>query len=92
VKPLLSVHAQAAWLIPTPEFRLAAFTSRGSLMDIAGKTSAPSRALDNLLRRDDMFTTLVEREAKEEDLHVINVDRLMTVDDLMSRVATQFNL
>jgi 2-phosphoglycerate kinase len=92
VKPLLSVHAQAAWLIPTPEFRLAAFTSRGSLMDIAGKTSAPSRALDNLLRRDDMFTALVEREAKEEDLHVINVDRLMTVDDLMSRVATQFNL
>jgi hypothetical protein len=92
VKPLLSVRAQAAWLIPTPEFRLAAFTSRGSLMDIAGKTSAPSRARDNLLGRDAMFTALVEREAREEGLSVINVDPATTVDDLTSRVANQFNL
>jgi hypothetical protein len=92
VKPLLAVRSQAAWLIPTPEFRLAAFTSRGTLMDIAGKTSAPSRALDNLLRRDGMFTAFVEREARDEDLPVIKVDPVMTVDDLTSRVAKQFNL
>ena len=45
VKPLLKSNGQAAWLIPTPEFRLAAFTTRGTLMDIAGKTSAPSRGI-----------------------------------------------
>jgi hypothetical protein len=61
-------------------------------MDIAGKTSEPSRALENLLRRDDMFTMLVEREAKDEGLSVINVDAVMTVDNLASRVATQLNL
>jgi hypothetical protein len=90
VKPLLRVRNQAVWLIPTPGFRLAAFTSRGTLMDIAGKTSAPDRALDNLLRRDDMFTSLVEREAREEGLSVINVDSSMTIDGLTSRVANQF--
>jgi 2-phosphoglycerate kinase len=92
VKPLLRHRRQAAWLIPTPEFRLAAFISRGTLMDIAGKTSAPSRALDNLLSRDDLFTALVEREAKAEGLAVINVSDAMTVDDLASRVADRFEL
>jgi 2-phosphoglycerate kinase len=92
VKPLLGVRSQAAWLIPTPEFRLAAFTSRGTLMDIAGKTSAPNRALENLLRRDAMFTALAERAAKEEGLPVINVSPIMTVDDLTSRVSDQFGL
>jgi 2-phosphoglycerate kinase len=92
VAPLLGVRAQAAWLIPTPEFRLAAFTSRGTLMDIAGKTSAPGRALENLLRRDDMFTVRVEREAKEAGLSVINVDGDVTVDDLTARVAEQLGL
>jgi hypothetical protein len=90
VKPLLADRSHAAWLIPTPAFRLAAFTSRGTLMSIAGKTSDPGRALDNLLRRDDMFTALVEREVKEEGLSVINVGCAMTVDDLTSRVADHF--
>lgn len=89
VKPLLAARSQAVWLIPTSAFRLAAFTSRGGLMAIAGKTSDPGRALDKLLRRDDMFTARLEREAKEEGLCVINVDGAMTVDDLTSRVAHQ---
>jgi hypothetical protein len=92
VRPLLTVRSQAVWLIPTPAFRLAAFTSRGGLTDIAGKTSAPSRALENLLQRDDMFTALVEREAKDDGLPVINVGSAMTVDELASRVAEEFNL
>ena len=92
IKPLLKSNGQAAWLIPTPEFRLAAFTTRGTLMDIAGKTSAPSRALENLLRRDDMFTSRLEREVKDERLPIINVGSVMCVDDLTSRVAELFGL
>ncbi len=92
VKPLLKSNGQAAWLIPTPEFRLAAFTTRGTLMDIAGKTSAPSRALENLLLRDDMFTSRLEREVKDERLPIINVGSVMCVDDLTSRVAELFGL
>lgn len=92
VEPLLARRSQAVWLIPTPEFRLAAFTSRGTLMDIAGKTSAPDRALDNLLRRDGMFTALVEREARQRGLSVIDVDCGMTAEDLRARTAGQFGL
>jgi hypothetical protein len=92
VKPLLDIRGQATWLIPTPAFRLAAFTSRGTLMDIAGRTSAPDRALENLLRRDGMFTVRVEREAKEAGLSVIHVGGDMTAEDLTSRVAEQFGL
>ena len=92
VKPLLKSSSQAVWFVPTPEFRLAAFTTRGTLMDIAGETSEPSCALQNLLRRDDMFTWRLDREAKDEGLSVINVSSGMSVDDLTSRVADQFGL
>lgn len=92
VAPLLADRRQSAWLIPTPAFRLAAFTSRGTLMDIAGKTSDPPRALENLLKRDAMFTDLVAHEANDEGLSIIDIDTAMTVDDLTSRVADQFRL
>src|SRR5580704_1584547 len=44
VKPLLAVPGHAVWLLPTPEFRRAAFDSRGSSWEIARKTSDPERA------------------------------------------------
>lgn len=56
VQPLLANPRRAVWLLPTPEFRRAAFTSRGTLWDIPRKTSNPGRALHNLLERDRMFT------------------------------------
>jgi len=92
VAPLLADRRQAAWLVPTPAFRLAAFGSRGSLMDIAGKTSAPDRALDNLLRRDGLFTDRVEREARAAGLSVIAVDGAIGLEASVSRVAGQFGL
>ena len=49
VKPLLHDPSHSVWLIPTPEFRLAAFESRGTMWTIPNKTSNPKRALSNLL-------------------------------------------
>jgi len=92
VAPLLADRRQAAWLVPTPAFRLAAFESRGSLMEIAGKTSAPARALANLLRRDGLFTDRVEREARAAGLSVIDVDGGAGIDELAARVADRFGL
>jgi hypothetical protein len=92
VRPLLAAPNQAAWLIPTPTFRLAAFESRGTLMDIAGKTSAPQQALENLLKRDHLFTRRLEREAIDEGLSVIEVASPMTIEELASRLAAQFRL
>jgi len=92
VRPLLAGPGHAVWLCPTQGFRRAAFTSRGSLLQIAGKTSDPDRALANLLERDRMFTDRIREEATGLGLPVIDVDTTMTEDDLTGRVARAFGL
>jgi len=92
VAPLLSGPGQAVWLIPTPEFRRAAFDSRGSTWDIPRKTSDPDRALANLLERDRLFTNELLREATALDLPVIRVDLGLSVDSLAVRVAEVLDL
>lgn len=92
VKPLLAGPHHAVWLLPTPEFRRAALEGRGSLWQIAGKTSNPERALRNLLERDRMFTGRLYEETKRLELHVIEVDTTMTEADLAKRVAEAFGL
>jgi len=92
VAPLLSRPRQAVWLIPTPEFRRAAFDNRGSTWDIPRKTSDRDRALANLLERDRLFTNELLREATALDLPVIRVDLGLSVDDLAARVAEVLDL
>jgi 2-phosphoglycerate kinase len=92
VKPLLAQPDHAVWLLPTPEFRRAAFTSRGSLWQIAGQTSDPDRALDNLLERDRLFTDLLRAETKRLELPAIEIGSPMTEDDLAGRVSAIFGL
>jgi hypothetical protein len=92
VKPLLADPGHAVWLLPTPEFRRAAFASRGSLWQIAGKTSDPNRALVNLLERDQMFTELLCDETRRLELPAIKIDTTMTEGDLTARVTQIFGL
>ena len=92
VEPLLAVPDQAVWLLPTPEFRRAAFASRGSLRKIAGNTSDPDRALGNLLERDRLFTERLRADARRLGLHAISVGTGMTQDALAERVAEAFGL
>jgi 2-phosphoglycerate kinase len=92
VKPLLAVPGHAVWLLPTPGFRRAAFESRGSLWEIAGKTGDPGRALRNLLERDRMFTERLKEETERLDLPAIEVDTTMTEGDLDERVTATFGL
>ena len=67
-------------------------TSRGSLWTIAAKTSDPETALGNLLKRDAMFTALLEEETRHLGLAAIKIDTLMTEDELTGRVAETFGL
>jgi hypothetical protein len=92
VRPLLAGPGHAVWLCPTQGFRRAAFASRGSLFQIAGKTSDPDTALANLLERDGMFTDRLREEATGLGLPVIDVDTTMTEDELTGRVARAFGL
>ncbi len=87
VRPLLSAPSHAVWLIPTPQFRRAAFASRGSLWGIARRTSDPERALANLLARDELFTKEVAAEAAALQLTTIDVSSDLTVEELAARVA-----
>lgn len=86
VKPLLADPHHAVWLLPSPEFRRAAFKSRGTLWEIARKTSDPERALVNLLERDRLFTERLRQETSDLDLQVIAVDRAITEDELARQV------
>ena len=93
VKPLLAVRSHAVWLLPTPEFRQAAFDSRGWPREgFLGKTSDPERAFRNLIERDAMFTHRLYEEAKLLALKIIEVDLTMTEDDLAGRVTKAFGL
>lgn len=92
VKPLLATSGHAVWLLPTPDFRRAAFESRGTLWGIAGRTSDPQTALHNLLERDQMFTERLYEEAEHLDLCVIDVDTTTSEDELTRRVADTLEL
>jgi hypothetical protein len=87
VAPLLANQHQAVWLLPTPEFRRAAFDHRGSTWTIANKTSDPDRALANLLARDRLFTEDLRGQAAALHLPTVEVDGSLSVDELVQRVA-----
>lgn len=93
VKPLLSVPAQAVWLLPTPAFRQAVVESRGgSASGFLARTTDPERALRNLLERDRMFTDILREETARLELPAIEVDATMTEDNLARRVTEVFGL
>ena len=87
VAPLLSRPDQAVWLIPTPEWRLTAFCRRGSLWNIAGRTSEPEKALANLLARDALYTAELKRQATALQLTLIEVNGSASTDELATHVA-----
>ena len=89
VKPL---PGPRVWLLPTPEFRRAAFERRGSLWQIAGKTSDPERALENLLERDHLFTARLRESAARLNLPVLKVGTELDEDTLAARVAGSLGL
>ncbi|GAA0497105.1 hypothetical protein Ade02nite_54760 [Paractinoplanes deccanensis] len=92
VRPHLRDPAHAVWLLPTPEFRRAAFDSRGSTWHIAGRTSDPRRALANLLERDRLFTEHLRAETGRLGLHAITVEPGMTEQELTAEVADRLKI
>ena len=82
----LAAPGRSVWLLPTPEFRRMAFASRGSLWEIAGRTSDPELALANLLERDRLFTEELRNEVASLGLSAVEVDVGVTTGDLVDRV------
>ena len=88
----LAAAEHAVWLLPTHDFRRAAFDSRGSTWKIAGGTSKPEKALHNLLERDRMFTDRLRDQTRRLGLTTIEVDGTMTEDELVERVRETLGL
>ena len=92
VAPLLNRPRQAVWLLPTPEFRRAAFESRGSTWTIPNKTGDPQRALANLLARDQLFTEQLRAQAQAAQLQTVDVDGSVGVAESVARVGEALGL
>ena len=95
VHSLLASPGKAVWLLPSPEFRQAAFERRrpsGMPWAFLDGTSDPNRGLRNLLERDRMFTDRVSTDARRLGLQVIEVGTDLTEDDLASLVAAALRL
>lgn len=92
VAPLLTDPSHAVWLLPTPQFRAAAFDSRGTMWQIPGATSDPHRAQRNLLDRDHMFTERLRDELVDLGLPFVEVDDTFDELELTDRVGTLLGL
>lgn len=93
VKPLLAAPEHAVWLLPTPEFREAAFRSRATPEGrFTRRTSDPARADRNIAERDHAFTRRLQEETGRLGLRTIQVDTAMTEDDLYAKVTKAFGL
>ncbi len=92
VKPLLVDTSRALWLLPTPEFRRRAFVSRGTLWDIADRTTRPHAALANLPERDRLFTDRLRERTDELGLRALTVDGSIDEPDLVAVVADRIRL
>ena len=92
VAPLLCRPRQAVWLLPTPEFRRAAFESRGSTWTIPNRTSDPQRALANLLARDQLFTEELRAQARAAGVQAMDVDGSLDVGESVARVGEALGL
>ncbi|WP_233158318.1 hypothetical protein [Actinokineospora bangkokensis] len=92
VRPLLIDPGQAVWLLPTPEFRSAAFDNRGTMWDIPNATSDPRTAQCNLLKRDHLFTERLRREVEGLGLPFVDVHGSLGEDELVNHVAATLGL
>jgi hypothetical protein len=93
VKPLLTEPGHAVWLLPTPEFRQVAFSSRATPGgSFTQRTADPRRADHNIAVRDALFTDRLHEETTRLGLPAVTVDGTMTEDELTERIGEVFRL
>lgn len=93
--PLLTWPEQAVFLVPTPEFRRQALTTRFADPDRARATWGSGdheRALANRLARDELWDAELRHQADEMGLPVIVVDGSRSAEALADDLADRFRL
>jgi 2-phosphoglycerate kinase len=92
VRPHLSDPSDAVWLVPTAEFRQAAFERRRHADAFWMRTTDPDRALTNLSERDRIFSDKIVSDAASNGLEVLYVDGTRPVDSMVEELASRFGL
>jgi hypothetical protein len=93
VAPLLTRPEQAAFLLPTSEFREHALRARYADLDRARANWGdldPAVALANRLKRDELWDAEIRRQATETGLPVIVVDGSRTPESIADELAANF--
>ena len=92
VAPHLANPNHAVWLLPTTEFRRAAFQRRRGTDAFWLGTTDPDRALMNLLERDRIFANRIADDTIRNGLNSLYVDGSKTADDIAKEIASRFGL
>ncbi|MFH8344335.1 hypothetical protein [Streptomyces sp. NPDC018045] len=95
IAPLLTRPDQAVFLLPTPEFRMAALRARRSVPVrslVSWGSRAPEATLAKRLARDELWDAEVRRQAAAHGNTVITMDGGRPAGDLADEVAARFRL
>jgi hypothetical protein len=92
VRPHVSNPSHALWLLPTADFRQAAFGRRRDADAFWGRTSDPDQALSNLLERDRIFSDKISNDTARNGLEALHIDGNRTARSLATELAVRFGL
>ena len=92
VRPHVSNPSHAVWLLPTTDFRYAAFRRRQGADAFWMRTTDPDRALTNVLERDRIFTDRITTDVTRNGLEGLLVDGSRSVDSMAEELAWRFGL
>lgn len=83
---------RAVFLVHTPAFLRNARDARQGLTSMTRRTSDPARALENLVRRNELLAEHIRTEAQRRGLSVIDVDERLSLERAVELVEEQFGL
>jgi 2-phosphoglycerate kinase len=92
MRPHVSNPNNAVWLVPTADFRQAAFKRRRGANAFWLRTTDPDQALSNLLERDRIFSDKIANDAARNGLEAFYVDGNRTADSVATELASRFGL
>jgi hypothetical protein len=92
VRPYVSNPTHAVWLLPTADFRHAAFRRRQGADAFWMRTTDPDRAFTNVLERDRIFAEEISAAVARNSLEALPVDGSRSVDSMAEELASRFGL
>ena len=87
--PLLTHPAQALWLVPAEDFKLASMRRRGK-PSFGAQVSDPERAKTNLLERDRLLTEYLREQVSKYGYTLVEVDGSRSAGEMADLIEAHF--